>query len=261
MPLSTGKSKKAFQKNVAAEMNAGKPQKQALAIAFATKRKAAQKKSKGGEMKQDIKEEDSMMDKKQRAMMAFKGKKMAEGGMMTKDNYQSSCNEHCNSPCEVHPQAEPNSDEFNKSHPMKSNSPAMMEDHRGLNQHGEIEEGPQGVMMAEGGQIMDNEQDDAHMMDMVGRVMKQHQQMFSKGGQVANETDIDTADHMPAQYDDLVLRDDDMEDADYTGSNSGDELSDDGEDERRKDIISRIMKSRAMKDKLPFAGYGRNDKQ
>ncbi len=39
MPLSRGKSKVAFEHNVKAEMNAGKPQKQALAIAYATKRR------------------------------------------------------------------------------------------------------------------------------------------------------------------------------------------------------------------------------
>jgi len=40
MPLMHGKSKKAFAHNVEAEMHAGKPQDQSLAIAYATKRKA-----------------------------------------------------------------------------------------------------------------------------------------------------------------------------------------------------------------------------
>ncbi len=39
MPLIKSKSKKAFSHNVKAEMDAGKPQKQALAIAYAQKRK------------------------------------------------------------------------------------------------------------------------------------------------------------------------------------------------------------------------------
>lgn len=38
MPLMSGKSKKAFSHNVRAEMNAGKPQKQAVAIAYSKKR-------------------------------------------------------------------------------------------------------------------------------------------------------------------------------------------------------------------------------
>lgn len=45
MPLSKGKSKEAFQHNLKAELHAGKPKAQALAIAFAVKR---QKRSEGG---------------------------------------------------------------------------------------------------------------------------------------------------------------------------------------------------------------------
>ncbi len=44
MPLMPGKSKKAFDHNIEAEMHAGKPQDQALAIAYATKRKNKRKK-------------------------------------------------------------------------------------------------------------------------------------------------------------------------------------------------------------------------
>lgn len=40
MPLTKGKSKKAFSANVRAEIKAGKPVKQAVAIAYATKRKS-----------------------------------------------------------------------------------------------------------------------------------------------------------------------------------------------------------------------------
>jgi hypothetical protein len=40
MPLSKGKSKAAFSKNVKTEMKAGKPQKQAVAIAYSVQRKA-----------------------------------------------------------------------------------------------------------------------------------------------------------------------------------------------------------------------------
>lgn len=41
MPLVKSASKQAFRKNIAAEVKAGKPVKQALAIAYATKRAAA----------------------------------------------------------------------------------------------------------------------------------------------------------------------------------------------------------------------------
>ena len=49
MPLIKGKSDRSFSKNVETEMNAGKPQDQSLAIAYAMKRKA-QKMAKGGQV-------------------------------------------------------------------------------------------------------------------------------------------------------------------------------------------------------------------
>lgn len=48
MPLVKSTSKEAFRKNVKAEMAAGKPQKQAVAIAYSTKRAAAAKSSAKG---------------------------------------------------------------------------------------------------------------------------------------------------------------------------------------------------------------------
>lgn len=44
MPLKKSASKAAFKSNVKAEVNAGKPVKQAVAIAYSTKRKAEGKK-------------------------------------------------------------------------------------------------------------------------------------------------------------------------------------------------------------------------
>ena len=46
MPLQKSKSKKAFTHNVKAEIKAGRPVKQAIAIAYSQKRKAAKKGSK-----------------------------------------------------------------------------------------------------------------------------------------------------------------------------------------------------------------------
>lgn len=48
MPLVKSKSDKAFKKNVSTEMKAGKPQKQAVAIAYAVQRSAGKKKSTKG---------------------------------------------------------------------------------------------------------------------------------------------------------------------------------------------------------------------
>lgn len=44
MPLKKSTSKKAMAANIKAEMKAGKPQKQAVAIAYAVKKAAAKKK-------------------------------------------------------------------------------------------------------------------------------------------------------------------------------------------------------------------------
>jgi hypothetical protein len=43
MPLSKGTSKQSFSKNVAAEVKAGRPVKQAVAIAYSVKRQAEAK--------------------------------------------------------------------------------------------------------------------------------------------------------------------------------------------------------------------------
>jgi hypothetical protein len=50
MPLKRGKSEKSFKENIKTEMRHGKPQKQAVAIAYAVKRKA-QKMAEGGEVR------------------------------------------------------------------------------------------------------------------------------------------------------------------------------------------------------------------
>lgn len=46
MPLAKSPSKKAFSKNIKAEIKAGKPAKQAVAIAYSVKRQAQGKKGK-----------------------------------------------------------------------------------------------------------------------------------------------------------------------------------------------------------------------
>jgi len=48
MPLKHGKSEKAFKSNVKAEVKAGKPQRQALAIAYQVQRDAQSKRSPKG---------------------------------------------------------------------------------------------------------------------------------------------------------------------------------------------------------------------
>lgn len=210
MPLFKGKSKADFSHNVKTEMEHGKSQPQSLAIAYSMKRK---------------------------------GKKMAHGGMLTDDNYQSECTADCNSPCEVHEQESGFVE--HEGNRVKSDADAMGEDNRKLNQHGEMEEGPTGARMAEGGMMTDDGyQSEDDEMDMIGRIMNQRQKMYSKGGKVSN-SDMPEADFKPNEFDDLHLRDD-LEST-YTGANSGDELGDDDEDDRRKDMVSYIMRTRRNK--------------
>lgn len=56
--LKSGKSKKTFEHNVKTEMSAGKPQKQALAIAYAMKRRKAM----GGMINEDEAEDTVQVD-------------------------------------------------------------------------------------------------------------------------------------------------------------------------------------------------------
>lgn len=110
-----------------------------------------------------------------------------------------------------------------------------------------------GEAMAEGGMVGEEEAsgyqpfpdpEEAGEEGIVDRIMKR----FSKGGEVANDTPP-IVDAEPAEYDDLVL--DDGLEMSETGANSGDELGDEQEDEDRRDIVGRVMKSRAKKDKNP----------
>jgi hypothetical protein len=107
-----------------------------------------------------------------------------------------------------------------------------------------------GNKMAEGGDVQFEGDEGSDRMtededDMVSRIMSRR---MSEGGRVANETE-ELADFSPNEFDDLVL-DDDLESS-YTGANSGDEIGNAQEDEDRRDIVSRIMRSRKLKDRNP----------
>lgn len=69
MPLLKGKSKKSFGKNVAVEMKSGKPQKQALAIAYSVQKHAKKKMARGGmtgEMPESEYDDKSMISRNSR---------------------------------------------------------------------------------------------------------------------------------------------------------------------------------------------------
>ncbi len=74
---------------------------------------------------------------------------------------------------------------------------------------------------------------------MVDRIMAKR---YAKGGEV-------TADELPNEFDEQELEP--AEEFSYTGANSGDELGNEAMDENDRDLISRIMRSRAKKDRMP----------
>lgn len=264
MPLMHGKSEKAFSKNVATEMDAGKPQKQSLAIAYSIKRKAQKKMAHGGPVA-PIEDDRLQSDAHQCDMCggahsneehehdrhdAMGEPMMAEGGQI-RDNYQHSSVAMNQTRDEmVDPQAA--DDPEHEGNDVRMDHAAMEEDDRMLNQHGSIEEGPEG-RMAEGGQITDNMQSDAHEEDMVERIMKMRQKRFSEGGRVANADAGESAsvpDRMakddPNEFDDLALRDH-LESSYGHDDNAGDALGNAREDKDREDMVDRIMRQRAMK--------------
>lgn len=82
--------------------------------------------------------------------------------------------------------------------------------------------------------------------DMIDRIMRKR---MSEGGKVANETEP-MADGMPAEFDDLVLRDD-LSSSYGKDDNSGDALGNSEEDADREDIVARVMRSRAKGGRMP----------
>ncbi len=61
MPLIKRKSQKAFEKNISTEVKAGKPVKQAVAIAYDVQRRA--KKAEGGSMHDDVAQDKKLIKK------------------------------------------------------------------------------------------------------------------------------------------------------------------------------------------------------
>ena len=76
MPLYESSSKKAFSHNIEAEIHAGKPQKQAVAIAYSEKRKAeGEGYSEGGEVEDGMDDHEAMLDQvASEAMSAIENK-------------------------------------------------------------------------------------------------------------------------------------------------------------------------------------------
>lgn len=218
MPLIHGKSSKAFQHNVKAEMEAHpgpSHRAQNLAIAYAIKRKA-QHKAHGGMVHKDHKEKhheghhedvehlhQSKHEDQEMQMHPEYEEQMAHGGMIETEHHDHDF-----------PDKDHYDEEFASGY-----QPFP---------HPEVEDG--------------NEH------DVVARAMKH----YSQGGRIANEGE-DKLDHMadgqPNEFDELA-KDDDLE-FNYDAANSGDELGNHHLDEEDHDVVARAMRSFAKKDKLP----------
>ena len=85
MPLIEGKSKKSFVKNLKTEIDAGKPKKQALAIAYSIKRR--NQKAHGGMVQNEkLHPEHSHVSESTKRIERLMKKKMAMGGMVESDD-------------------------------------------------------------------------------------------------------------------------------------------------------------------------------
>ena len=181
----------------------------------------------------------SEMSKRDRAMKAFNGKKMAEGGMMTNDGYQSEKKPDVDGDLmpEAHKRAEL------QEHVEHMDAPDSSVEHAEMNQEGDEDEG------AGGGDEID---------PFVMKIMMGRAKGYSKGGQVANEdsgessSDSEELAKSESNEFDELGKSGGM-DAQYHGS---EEIGDEQEDEDRDDIVSRVMKSRSKRDRMAVSGEG-----
>lgn len=213
MPLIKGTSDKSFSKNVSTEMNAGKPQKQSLAIAYSMKKKAEKEKmAMGGMMEGEYDPTESPMPKHNSAAMMEDDRDLNQHG----EDETGPMSVYCADGGEVE-----------DPHPT---STATIDPDKAAAMQAAMRKS-----FAEGG--------DVHEMDMIDRIMKQRNSSdancYSEGGEVANETSQESASMEPHEYD-VLVKDDDLE-GHYSGS---EEIGDAREDEDRRDIVARIMRQR-----------------
>lgn len=134
----------------------------------------------------------------------------------------------------------------------KHNMAAEHEDARKLGQHGAMEIGPEDHY-AYGGLgehheahelhgVEEGHQDENHEEDLVGKILRKRQHMYSKGGMVANEMHREFANRQPAEYD-YLAKYDDMADHHSAGNLHGSKLNQEPVHEEH-DIVSRILRKR-----------------
>jgi hypothetical protein len=250
-----GKSQKSFEHNVKTEMHHGKPQGQALAIAYSMKRKA-QHKAMGGEIEKE--EEHGGME--------------GGGGPDSPSWFGSSVPESGTREIEMSKRDKLVSDVVNAKLKPSAAGTNINQAERKLLQH---DYDNRDMKYAHGGEVQEHAEHDPehedHMLygepkealhkakheaaqhhahgGVIHRVLKH----FSKGGVVSNKGDAEAdeqADQHVREYDDLVA-DDHLE---STQHDYGDHDGDAAEDHDRHDIVARVLHSLAKKDKMP-KGY------
>lgn len=261
MPLMHGKSERAFGHNVSAEMEHGKPQKQALAIAYAVKRKAERKKmAHGGFMREE--EEPEMFEDVEHLT-----------GLRDEDDEAEGVEEYADGG-DVDPQSSGYNIDPDKASAVSSSFKKAL-GYAGGGEIGASEGSKSGSKAATEGKhstynAMTGEYDSAddeglertpsgltYLSEAHGGLIDRAMRRYSEGGMVANEQRAIAGSELN-QYDDLANRDD-LEFC-YYGDTSGDEIGDAQEDDDRHDIVSRIMRSRRLGDSMPHTGmpgYGR----
>jgi hypothetical protein len=255
MPLKKGTSEKTFVKNLKTEMEHGHPQKQSLAIAYAMKRKAAAAKRKkmadGGSTSEptgpDLPGAQAFQASMRKATHYAGGEEvLPEMPAMEKGRHE--CHEGCyaegghaehmgwdysgpGSYAEGGFLGEEMASGYlhEPANDVKLNHMAAAEDAKRLNKHmPDFHESTE-------------EADDS----LVDRIMMNRKEnnageaKFSEGGRVANFTPAIGGSN-DNEFDDLYLRDE-LESTYGEDNNAGDDLGNEQEDERRRDLVDRIM--------------------
>lgn len=267
MPLMQAKSKKAFSKNVKTEMEADKPQKQSLAIAYSVKRKNAKKKmAEGGEI--TAKGENRPMPDEEfndsSDVSMNRGKKSLGKSDWTDDTYSDQASRSFSKP-----QREMDTDFVNESEAEADNAYDFEEmdmekesssDPLDINEHHyeDIED----AKYARGGEVGNPKLEESHKMpsdedehyDNIADAIlaKKRRSKYADGGMVDLEANSEEAPHygykqnlkayMKEQYDDSQISSQ-PEDS----NEMGDSREDESENEHDADIVSSIR--RKMKSK------------
>ena len=255
MPLIQGKSKKSFGKNVSREMKAGKPQDQALAIAYNVKRKNMRKMAKGGMVDLSAEDEKRPMPDSQYADSAMdsrnSGKKPIMKGDWDDDTYSDQASESFSkAPGEVEDhnfQNEGRASEDNS----RDRTEMDMETIKHPDEDGEFgsSDEEKAAYMADGGMVYDGHMDEEPPHSLAEAIMRHRRaKAMADGGMVDleansredknNEDDLSYNALLKEQYDDSQIS------AQPEDSNEhGHDLSD--EDEH--DMVPMIRRKMKMK--------------